>query len=162
MAPCLQPRINLKYVSLPRHSSKRHDMLEPCIDIHVVCSVMQFSVGAMVRSWSLMIVSHVGAMPGCGNFAATASGGRWSYGRTALNSWGTSLVWWAGDFSGDLEILLHEIGHTYGMGHASISGGCKYIDQCDHTCTMGNIGGQYIRCFNAAHNWQVGRWRASR
>jgi hypothetical protein len=91
---------------------------------------------------------------GCGGFAGAASPGRWSY-DTSINGWGSSLVWWAGDNFGDLEILLHEIGHTYGMAHATVPGGCDLWDQCDHTCTMGATGGQNIRCLNAPHNWQV-------
>ncbi|GIL67428.1 hypothetical protein Vafri_20814 [Volvox africanus] len=96
-------------------------------------------------------------IPGCNSFAGLATSGRWQYwSRTGVNNWGTSLIWLPGDSFGRLEILLHEIGHTYGMAHASIPGGCDTRDQCDHTCTMGATGGQAIRCLNAAHNWQIG------
>jgi hypothetical protein len=91
----------------------------------------------------------------CGGFSGTATPSRWSLNTTAVNDWGTSLVWWSGENFGDHEILMHELGHTYGMGHGNVIGGCDLADQCDHTCTMGATGGQDIRCFNAPHNWQV-------
>ncbi|EFJ51201.1 hypothetical protein VOLCADRAFT_88037 [Volvox carteri f. nagariensis] len=82
--------------------------------------------------------------------------GRYLNASTAINKWGSALVWWNGDYATDLELLLHEIGHNYGMAHANVPGGCELRDQCDHTCTMGAVGGQAIRCLNAPHNWQVG------
>lgn len=99
------------------------------------------------------------ARAGCNSFSGLASAGRWSLQQTEVNKWGSSLVWWAGENFGDLEILLHEFGHTYGMAHGTIPGGCDMHDQCDHTCTMGANGGQFIRCLNAPHNWQVGTVR---
>ncbi|GIL84207.1 hypothetical protein Vretifemale_12896, partial [Volvox reticuliferus] len=93
---------------------------------------------------------------GCGGFSGLATRGPSSYEKTAINSWGRGLIWWSGDSVDRLEILLHEIGHTYGMAHGNIPGGCELRDQCDHTCTMGAYGGQGIRCLNAAHNWQIG------
>ncbi|EFJ51593.1 hypothetical protein VOLCADRAFT_87774 [Volvox carteri f. nagariensis] len=100
--------------------------------------------------------SFVDLVTGCGGFSGAATPGRWSFERTTVNDWGTSLVWWGGDSYGDLEMLLHEIGHTYGMGHATIPNGCDLSDQCDNTCTMGAVGGQGIRCLSAPHNWQIG------
>ncbi|GLC38678.1 hypothetical protein PLESTM_000762300 [Pleodorina starrii] len=93
---------------------------------------------------------------GCGGWAGAASAGRWNLNTTAVNNWGSSLVWWSGDNFGRLEILLHEIAHTWGMGHANVPGNCDMNDQCDNTCIMGAREGQGIRCFNAPHNWQVG------
>ncbi|GLI66238.1 hypothetical protein VaNZ11_009980, partial [Volvox africanus] len=96
-------------------------------------------------------------IPGCNGFSGLATSGRWQYwSRTGANSWGTSLIWLTGENLGWLEVWFHEIGHTYGMAHASIPGGCGIGDQCDHTCPMGATGGQGIRCLNAPHNWQVG------
>ncbi|EFJ52960.1 hypothetical protein VOLCADRAFT_86484 [Volvox carteri f. nagariensis] len=93
--------------------------------------------------------------PGCNGFAGLGSLGPSRGSLTAVNQWGTSLVWISGDTSLALIALLHEIGHNYGMQHADISGGCDLKDQCDHTCTMGATGGQGIACFNAPHNWQL-------
>ncbi|GLI65911.1 hypothetical protein VaNZ11_009558 [Volvox africanus] len=93
---------------------------------------------------------------GCGGFAGRATAGRVSLIRTPVNTWGSGHVWWNGNSVGDLEILFHEIAHNYAMAHANVVGGCNTNDQCDHTCIMGAIGGQGIRCFNAPHNWQVG------
>ncbi|EFJ41203.1 hypothetical protein VOLCADRAFT_98870 [Volvox carteri f. nagariensis] len=95
---------------------------------------------------------------GCNGFSGTATAGRWSLDRTAVNNWGSGLVWWSGDNFADLEVIFHEIGHNYGMAHANVPGGCKvgWGDQCDHTCAMGSASvGQGIRCLNAPHNWQM-------
>ncbi|GLC73791.1 hypothetical protein PLESTF_001421500 [Pleodorina starrii] len=99
---------------------------------------------------------------GCNGFSGAATPGRWPLYTSSTNQWGTSFIWWAGENFGDLEILFHEIGHTYGMAHATVPGNCDLFDQCDHTCTMGATGGQGIRCFNAPHNWQVGWGRPLR
>ncbi|EFJ52018.1 hypothetical protein VOLCADRAFT_87125 [Volvox carteri f. nagariensis] len=96
---------------------------------------------------------------GCGSFSGMATPGRWSLDRTAVNDWGSGLVWWSSDNFADLEVIFHEISHNYGMAHANIPGGCNvgWGDQCDYTCAMGSAStGQGIRCFNAPHNWQVG------
>ncbi|GIM12502.1 hypothetical protein Vretimale_15801, partial [Volvox reticuliferus] len=96
-------------------------------------------------------------IPGCNRFAGLGTTGRWQYwSRSAVNDWGTSLIWLTGEYFLNHEVWLHEIGHTYGMAHGNIPGGCDLRDQCDPTCTMGAYGGQGIRCLNAAHNWQIG------
>ncbi|GIL96148.1 hypothetical protein Vretimale_2030 [Volvox reticuliferus] len=108
-----------------------------------------------------VIVLPVGfssASRGCGGFSGLSCPGIWSQAKTVVNGWGSSLIWWSGHnvVSRKLEILFHEIGHNYGLAHASIPGGCDLRDQCDHTCTMGATAGQGIRCLNAPHNWQIG------
>ncbi|GIL67410.1 hypothetical protein Vafri_20802 [Volvox africanus] len=92
----------------------------------------------------------------CNGFAGSATAGRYYIDKTAVNNWGRGFVWWSGDNLNKIETLFHEIGHNYRMAHASIPGGCDLVDQCDHTCAMGAVGGQGIRCLNAAHNWQIG------
>lgn len=78
---------------------------------------------------------------------------------TSGNSWGTAFVWWAGDNFGDQQILFHELGHNYGLYHASappaLMPGCTG-DTCDNTCAMGGVGGQGVRCLNAPHSYQLG------
>ncbi|EFJ51451.1 hypothetical protein VOLCADRAFT_87769 [Volvox carteri f. nagariensis] len=94
---------------------------------------------------------------GCGGFAGLATSGRWTTATAPpLNNWGSGLLWLSGEHFGNLEVLFHEISHHYGLAHADTPTGCDLGDQCDHTCTMGAVGGQGIRCYNAPHNWQVG------
>ncbi|GIL56747.1 hypothetical protein Vafri_12019 [Volvox africanus] len=96
-------------------------------------------------------------IPDCGGFSGASTAGKWSlFTPTAANSWGTGFMWWDGSNFGDHETLLHEFGHSYGLAHANVPGGCFTNDQCDWTCAMGSYGGQGIRCFNAPHNWQIG------
>ncbi|GIL56744.1 hypothetical protein Vafri_12028, partial [Volvox africanus] len=93
----------------------------------------------------------------CGGFMGASTSGKWSwFTPTAANAWGTGLMWWDGFDFGDHETVLHEFGHSYGLAHANVPGGCFTNDQCDWTCAMGSYGGQGIRCFNAPHNWQIG------
>ncbi|GLI66229.1 hypothetical protein VaNZ11_009968, partial [Volvox africanus] len=87
-----------------------------------------------------------GRTAGCNGFAGTASVAQWFREKTAVNNWGRGLVWWSGDALDDIEFLIHEIAHNYGMAHASIPGGCDLGDQCDNECPMGATGGQGIRC----------------
>ncbi|EFJ43690.1 hypothetical protein VOLCADRAFT_96075 [Volvox carteri f. nagariensis] len=104
----------------------------------------------------LLPQGYMALFPGCNGVSGSASIGPWLREYSDVNKFGTGLVWWAGDSFGSLEILFHEIGHTLGMAHASVPDGCDLIDQCDHTCPMGAIGGQGIRCLNAPHLDQLG------
>ncbi|GLC58592.1 hypothetical protein PLESTB_001378100 [Pleodorina starrii] len=94
--------------------------------------------------------------PQCNGFVGSASRGPWIKPVGDANGYGTGLIWWSGDSFGSVEILFHEVGHTLGMAHADVPGGCGLYDQCDHTCPMGAVGGQGIRCPNAPHMWQLG------
>ncbi|GIL76779.1 hypothetical protein Vretifemale_6249, partial [Volvox reticuliferus] len=96
---------------------------------------------------------------GCNGFAGSASVGPWIRSYSNANKYGTGLIWWSGDVVNSIEFLFHEVGHTLGMAHADVLGGCDLIDQCDNTCPMGATGGQGIRCLNAPHMWQLG-WGA--
>ncbi|GLI60838.1 hypothetical protein VaNZ11_003046, partial [Volvox africanus] len=92
----------------------------------------------------------------CNGFAGTASVGPWLRQLSPVNRYGTGLIWMSGNVVNNIELLFHEVGHTLGMAHADIPGGCDLVDQCDHTCPMGATGGQGIRCMNAPHLWQLG------
>ncbi|GLI65342.1 hypothetical protein VaNZ11_008891 [Volvox africanus] len=92
----------------------------------------------------------------CNGFAGSASVGPWLRVFSNVNKYGTGLIWWSGDVVNSIEFLFHEVGHTLGMAHADVLGGCDLGDQCDNTCPMGATGGQGIRCLNAPHMWQLG------
>ncbi|GIL55710.1 hypothetical protein Vafri_11231, partial [Volvox africanus] len=92
----------------------------------------------------------------CNGFAGSASVGPWIRAFSNVNKYGTGLIWWSGDVVNSIEFLFHEVGHTLGMAHADVLGGCDLGDQCDNTCPMGATGGQGIRCLNAPHMWQLG------
>jgi len=51
-------------------------------------------------------------------------------------------------------VLLHEIGHNFGLAH---SGGLDGATYTDHTCTMGNphYSDDGFQCFNPAKNFQL-------
>ncbi|KAG1681350.1 hypothetical protein FOA52_007398 [Chlamydomonas sp. UWO 241] len=73
----------------------------------------------------------------------------------AMGTW--SYVWVAGDYWGNRQLYLHEIGHNYRLGHASTFVSADSDDKAHHgdwSSAMGYCCSD--RCFNAPNQWQMG------
>ncbi len=59
-------------------------------------------------------------------------------------------TWYNGRYGTDLSVIMHELGHNFGLDHSSTP-----IDEYgDRSCAMGGCCGN--RCFNVPQSWELG------
>ena len=60
------------------------------------------------------------------------------------------LTWYNGEYGRNLKVLVHELGHNFGLHHSSTPG----AEYGDSTCAMGSRGGNI--CYNVPQSWNLG------